>query len=413
MVSIKQAVILCGGLGTRLRPITNFLPKPMVEINYKPFLWYLLNQLSNNGIKRFLLLTGYLSDSVSNYFGNGSKWGWEISYSEGLVSWETSRRIWEAKELIDDFFLLTYSDNYVEINLIELERKFIENRSVISLHLFEKENGNVSIIDDKLNVNYDPSRVSKDLNFVELGYMFIDKKRLYDNLKKIPHQPNISFSEVLKKVSKDKLLSGIIIKNQYYSISDPKRLEKTKEYFTTKKILLIDRDGTINYKAPRGEYITSWKDFIFIKESLSAMKILSNEGFKFVVITNQAGVSTGDISIKLLNSIHTKMINKLNSLDIDIAKIYFSTDHWSSNSFRRKPNPGMLIEASKDFVLKLDETFYIGDDERDCIAAKNAGCRSLLITNESKLSKCTPDYKGRTMMELVPLILDSFNNIFL
>ena len=70
-----QAVIFCGGLGTRLRPITNSLPKPMVPILDKPFLEYLLLQLSSEGIKRFILLTGYMGEIIHEYFGDGSKWG--------------------------------------------------------------------------------------------------------------------------------------------------------------------------------------------------------------------------------------------------------------------------------------------------------------------------------------------------
>ena len=99
MEKIKQAVILCGGLGTRLRPITNSIPKPMVEINNIPFLWYLLDKISENGIKRFLILTGYLGDKIQTYFGDGKDFNWTINYSHGPYDWNTGRRLWEAKDL--------------------------------------------------------------------------------------------------------------------------------------------------------------------------------------------------------------------------------------------------------------------------------------------------------------------------
>ena len=81
MVSIKQAVILAGGIGTRLRPLTDNLPKPMVPINRKPFLEYLLELLKENGIKEVVLLLGYLPDKIREYFGNGSDFGIKIKYS--------------------------------------------------------------------------------------------------------------------------------------------------------------------------------------------------------------------------------------------------------------------------------------------------------------------------------------------
>ena len=114
---IKQAIILCGGLGTRLKPITNKIPKPMVKLNNKPFILYLIEQLKEQGIKEVLLLTGYLGEKIQTYFGNGKNFGIKISYSNGPINWDTGRRIWEARELLSKEFLLLYSDNFTTINL--------------------------------------------------------------------------------------------------------------------------------------------------------------------------------------------------------------------------------------------------------------------------------------------------------
>ena len=116
----SQAVLLCGGLGTRLRPLTDNLPKPMVIVNERPFLHHLLEQLAQQGITRFLLLTGYLSEKISNYFEDGSRYGWSIEYSVGPTEWDTGRRFWEARAKFDNQFLLLYSDNFVQFNLLKL-----------------------------------------------------------------------------------------------------------------------------------------------------------------------------------------------------------------------------------------------------------------------------------------------------
>ena len=107
-----QAVILCGGLGTRLQPYVTNLPKPMINCNGKPFLWYLLQQLYDQGVDQFILLTGYLAEKIEDYFNDGSAWGWKIQYSKGPIEWDTGKRIWEARTQLDDFFLLLYSDNF-------------------------------------------------------------------------------------------------------------------------------------------------------------------------------------------------------------------------------------------------------------------------------------------------------------
>jgi D-glycero-D-manno-heptose 1,7-bisphosphate phosphatase len=77
----RQAVILAGGRGTRMRPITDDRPKPMVPILGKPFLEYQIEQLRDEGFERILLLLGYLPEVVMDYFGDGNRWGVKIEYS--------------------------------------------------------------------------------------------------------------------------------------------------------------------------------------------------------------------------------------------------------------------------------------------------------------------------------------------
>src|SRR5690348_17843675 len=89
----KQAVILAGGRGTRMRPITNDRPKPMVPILGRPFLEYQIEQLHEQGFERALILLGYLPDVVQSHFGDGREWGMEITYSVTEPDQLTSSRI--------------------------------------------------------------------------------------------------------------------------------------------------------------------------------------------------------------------------------------------------------------------------------------------------------------------------------
>ena len=408
MDKIKQAVILCGGLGTRLSPITDTIPKPMVEINKIPFLWYLLDKISDNGIKRFLLLTGYLGDNIQSYFGNGRKFNWIIEYSKGPINWDTGRRIWEAKDLIDDNFLLCYADNFVQIRLEIIYEKWIKDTSKIWLSLSHKKKGNVIFL-DKQHIKYEANRSNINSNLVELGFMFIKKELIINLIKKINNTPNIDLSKVLDLASKSKKLCGYIIIDNYHSIGDIKRLEITRKYLTPKKIILLDRDGVINIKAPKGKYINNCRNFIFIEKSILGLKMLSEKGFKFIVITNQAGIATKDLTDQKLEDIHRKMISKLNELNIDIVDIFVSKDHWQSNHFRRKPNPGMFFEASSKYLFRLDKTFYIGDDLRDCEAAFNANCQGLIISDNINYKNIYSSLRFTDLEKMVPHILEKYN----
>ena len=374
----KQAVILCGGMGTRMRPYTDNTPKPMISCNGKPFLWYLLQQLHDQGVSRFVLLTGYLAEEVSSYFEDGGSWGWDIQYSEGPVDWDTGKRVWEAREKLDELFLLLYSDNFVPFPLDKVYALHKHNQKPLTFMVASKTPGNISL--DKFGIvqQYDNKRFGLGLNYVEIGYMIVEKKQtlpFFDT-------PECSFSSILQKMAANHQISAWVQHDSYHSISDPNRWQKAQEYLKPKKIILIDRDGVINKKVSRGEYISKWEDFIWIKETRIAMKLMANEGFKFIIISNQAGIARGIISFTELEKIHNNMKNELQNDDIEILDIYICPHHWNEECLCRKPKPGMLLQASKDHLFRLDKTLYIGDDPRDVEAALNAGTDYILISEE-------------------------------
>jgi histidinol-phosphate phosphatase family protein len=378
-----QAVIFCGGLGTRLRPLTTALPKPMAPIIDKPFLEYLLQQLSEQGIKRFILLTGYLGELIQEYFGDGHVWGWEIKYSQGPREWDTGRRFWEAREQLDERFLLLYSDNFVQFNLKKLMDLHQKENVAVSLLLAPKPKGNIRVSSTGLIEAYVKNRDAECLDFVEIGYMVVERDLILSLYKDIPNIPDISFTSILELLVEKSQIVGLVVKDPYHSISDVDRLELMREYLKPKKIILIDRDGVINIKAPQGEYIDKWEDFEWIDDTVQAMEQLALHGFSFIVITNQAGVARGMVSGKELTRIHQLMISELKSKGIKVHDVYVCSHHWDENCDCRKPKAGLFYRISKDHLLRMDKTLYIGDDVRDCEAAYNAECGSVLIaTND-------------------------------
>ena len=115
-----QAVILAGGLGTRLRPITEKIPKPMVSINGKPFLEYKLDQLRDQNIKNVILCVSYLGEQIENYFRDGKNFGVNLRYSYEKEPLGTAGAIKNAESLIEDSFILMNGDTYSDINFLDL-----------------------------------------------------------------------------------------------------------------------------------------------------------------------------------------------------------------------------------------------------------------------------------------------------
>jgi histidinol-phosphate phosphatase family protein len=413
IVTHDQAVILCGGLGVRLRPLTNSVPKPMVMVNSKPFLYHLLRQLSEQGITRFVLLTGYLGEKISDYFGDGSQYGWSVSYSQGPVEWDTGRRIWEARTRFDAQFLLLYSDNFVQFNFKKLKRLHKELGKPISLLLASKLKGNIKASAKGCIQAYDKTRNGEGFDYVEVGYMIVERDRILEDFTSYPDSPNFSFSAVLEKLAQQQKIAGLVVLDTYHSISDLERLALMSDYLSPKKILLIDRDGTINEKAPKGEYITSWDQFKWIPETRNAMRELANDGFKFIVITNQAGIARKMIDPEALEDIHQKMIADLKAFGVEVLKVYMCPDHWDDNSLMRKPAPGMFFQAAKEFSLRMDHCLYVGDDERDCRAAANASCGMVYLTSYDKSSKLeefpNPFFISETLQDSVDHIRDTYH----
>ena len=405
----KQAVILCGGLGTRLKPYTLSNPKPMILCNEKPFIWYLMNQLSEQGISKFVLLTGYLSEKIEYYFGNGHRFGWDINYSFGPVEWDTGKRLWEANQLIEERFVLLYSDNFAPFSIDNMLETHYKNNLPLTLMVVEKKPGNISLNDVGIVQNYNNNRLDETTNYVEIGYMVIEKKIIFNFFE----DPNCSFSHVIQSMSKSQKIGAWIQNDIYHSISDPIRWKKTNEYLSDKKIIFIDRDGVINSKAQKGEYITCWKDFKIIPDTIDAMKKLSLEGFQFIIITNQAGIARNKMNYNDLNTIHNKLLDLFKKYKIKILKIYTCPHHWNDNCNCRKPKPGMFYSASKEFNIRLDKTLFIGDDIRDCKAAYNAGLKSVYLGINSLLNdlpkKQKPLYSSTKFSNILPDIFNFFN----
>jgi D-glycero-D-manno-heptose 1,7-bisphosphate phosphatase len=405
-MNIEQAAILCGGMGKRLRPITNTIPKPMVLVNGRPFLEYLIEQLKQNGIKEVALMTGYLGEKIREHFGNGSAFGVDIVYSHGPVEWETARRLHEAKPLLRDHFLLLYADNFVQFSLNKLVNYYQTKKKLLCFVVQSKANGNIRLMTDGTVEVYDKTRSMQNLGFVELGYMVVDKSifAYYQDI-------DVSFSEILVTLVMHGHVAGMIVGDAYHSISDPERLRLTEAYLKTKKILLIDRDGVINRKAPRGEYIARWSDFHFIPDNIRGLKELSDQGFEFIVLSNQAGIGRGILNATTVRGINERMRNALKAEGISILEVYVCPHHWEDNCYCRKPKPGLFFQASRDWLFRLDQTFFIGDDPRDCQAAYNAGSKCVFLGNTEDLGGLSkeeyPHFICGNIHDALPYIMEN------
>src|SRR3954471_12789889 len=136
-----QAVILAGGRGIRLKPLTDARPKPMIEIQGKPFLEYHIEQLREQGFKRVLLLLGYMPEVIRDHFGNGRRWGIKIEYSVSDVDDETGRRLKYSEPFLEPCFLLMYCDNYWPMQMQKMWERFSTARAAAMITVYSNKDG--------------------------------------------------------------------------------------------------------------------------------------------------------------------------------------------------------------------------------------------------------------------------------
>jgi histidinol-phosphate phosphatase family protein len=377
---LNQAVIFCGGFGRRLMPITKKIPKPMANVNGKPFLFHLIQQCKNNGIKKILLLCGYKSDVIRKYFGSGKKMGITIQYHINPPEIETYKRIYDARSFLEKEFLLLYSDNYCSLNLHDLFSNYKKLKSKLIISVCKKRKGNIIVDKKNKKISKYFFTKNKKADFVDIGYMIVNKKNLIANYLNI----NVPFNFFINKLANKKKANCFINDTGYLSISDLKRL-KISQIFFKSNYILIDRDGVLNQKNKNHFYVRNLQElrinYTFIKKLKNIIK-----NCKLLCISNQAGIATGDLTYFNLEKINNKIKLELKKYKINLKDFFISPHHYNSNHFYRKPNHGLFLKAAKKYNIILDRTFYIGDDIRDIEASYNAKTKCLYVGDE-KLSK--------------------------
>lgn len=152
---------------------------------------------------------------------------------------------------------------------------------------------------------------------------------------------------------------------------------------TKSKACFLDRDGVL---IEEKNYLASIADVNIPDETLEALKIIKNKGFKIIVITNQGGVARGYYSENAVIAVHKEIDRILALKDLAIDAYYYCLHHpdgsvkeYSIACDCRKPSPGMILQAAKDFNIDLSKSFMIGDKMSDVKAAENAGCLGILV----------------------------------
>lgn len=384
---MTEAILLVGGLGTRLKSEVNDIPKSMAPINGTPFLRYQLDYLSNFGIKRIVLAVGYLSEVVQSYFQYEYN-NMVISYSYEEEPIGTGGAIIQAIEkTTTEHVLILNGDTLFQVDFDQFLSSHKNNNADFSLALkpltnFERY-GVVSIDPKNRVQGFEEKKHQKEGNIN--GGVYIINKSI---LKNLTFNKKFSFEkEFLEKLYKDFKFNAYLSSSYFLDIGIPSDYNQAQEdfkKFSTYNIsnewtLFLDRDGVINTHIKNG-YVTSLRNFTFIEGSLEAISILSKLFNRIVIVTNQQCVGKGIITSNELEQIHEHMIKKITLNNGKVDQVYYAPQLKSENSIYRKPNTGMADQAAIDFPeINFHKSIIVGDSHSDMEFGLNKGMKTVFI----------------------------------
>ncbi len=143
--------------------------------------------------------------------------------------------------------------------------------------------------------------------------------------------------------------------------------------------VFLDRDGTLNLKAPEGDYITSPEGFRWMPGAREAVRLLSEAGVRVIVVTNQRGIALGRMTEDDLSAIHRRMLDDLDVAGGRVARVYHCP-HDTEACDCRKPAVGMFVQAQRDFPeIRFDRSAVIGDSGSDMVAARRIGATAVYV----------------------------------
>jgi NDP-sugar pyrophosphorylase family protein len=228
-VSNAQAVILAGGLGTRMRPATDTIPKPMITVAGKPFLQNQLELLRASGIDRSLLLVSYLGERIEEYFGDGDKWRLNIAYSYEQSPLGTGGALKNAEQKLQNSFVLLNGDTYLEIDYAALLLKFATLQCSALIVAYKKPFGALSAlpadhVPNNLCVDKDGQvkayrkRDPEGMTHIDAGAIVLDKAVL----KMLPSGQKCSFEEEIypRLIEKGEMFAWVT-SEPFYDMGSP------------------------------------------------------------------------------------------------------------------------------------------------------------------------------------------------
>ena len=382
-----EAIILAGGLGTRLRSVVSEVPKCMAPVDGQPFLQYMLDWLQRFDITHVILSVGYLREVIFNYI-DSRNWPFEISYAVEEEPLGTGGGIRLAlMKCHGDRVIVLNGDTFFQVDLDRLAFDAPVTLALKPMRNFDRY-GAVDW-DGKLVTGFREKAVCTE-GLINGGIYAIERSQLGFAL----FPKRFSFEKyMLEPLAAGHLVAGQVQDGYFIDIGIPEdyaraqrelpeiqAVLKASDIVVTSDAdtLLLDRDGVINRWLP-GDYVDTWDKFIFLPGILECLRNWAGRFRHIFIVSNQRGVGKGRMTQEQLDAVHARMLSEISAAGGRIDGIYLCTAV-SEEDPRRKPNRGMFDEILAAYPdVKPVRTVMLGDSRYDRDFAANCGIGFVLM----------------------------------
>ena len=421
-----KVVIMAGGKGTRISSVASDIPKPMIKIDGKPVLEREIECLRNQGFTDIIITVSHLGNIIMDYFKDGSDFGINIEYFFEKEPLGNAGALYQIKDKLTEDFLLLNADAIFDVDF----NRFVDYH--------KQKGGLVTLFTHPNSHPYDSGLIIADESGSVLKWLAKEDERPKYYRNRVNAGLHVISPQVLeKKIDTLKIdldrqllkpLAGtgkmFVYDSPEYvkDMGTPERYRSVCEDYAAgrvqgknlknkQKAVFLDRDGVINKYVG---FLTNIDQFELNDGVTEAIKKINSKGYLAIVVTNQPVIARGEVTFDELEEIHNKMETLLGLDGAYLDAVYYCPHHphkgyegevpeLKIECECRKPRPGMLLQAAKDFNIDLSKSWMVGDGENDILAGMNAGCRTGYIKREGKPIEA--DIVGGSLIELTDRIV--------
>lgn len=410
-----KTIIMAGGQGTRISSVFSKIPKPMILIEGKSVLEREIECLRNQGFTDIIITVSYLAEHITDYFRDGKPFDVKIDYFIEETPLGNAGALLKLRDRLDEDFLLLNADSVFDIDFNRFVNYHRSKGGLVTLlthpnsHPYDSgvliadEQGRVEkwLTKEDVRPQWYKNRVNAGLHIInpvaldmaKIKPETIGKKDLNGTIIKVDLD-----RQILKPLCGTGAMYCYDTPEYVKDMGTPDRYEtvcvdyregrvQSRNLKNKQKAVFLDRDGTINKYVG---FLKNIEEFELLPGVASTIRQINELGYLVIVVTNQPVIARGEVSFEQLREIHNKMETLLGIEGAYLDGIYFCPHH-PHKGFKgeipelkydckcRKPKPGMLLQAAKDFNIDLNQSWMVGDEEKDISAGKAAGCKTALI----------------------------------